>query len=99
MSTEQQKQQYLRDVNQTAERVKQFVKQQHSPQLQQQQQETFQRVPLPGQGAPMLALNATSGSGSTLEMWEESVDQRLNEIDSKLNGSDLSSFTKGEMDF
>ena len=57
-------------------------------------------MPLPGNGAPMLGLNATSGSGSTLEMWEESVDQRLNEIDSKLNGSDLSAIlTKDDMDF
>ena len=105
MPTEEQKQQYLKDVSEAAERVKQYIKLQHSPQLQrqqqqQQQQETFERIPLPGNDASMLGLNATSGSGSTLEMWEESVDQRLSEIDSKLNGSDLSAIlTKDDMDF
>ncbi|CAL9737927.1 ribonucleotide reductase inhibitor protein Sml1p [Monosporozyma servazzii] len=86
MTTEEQKQQYLKEVNEAAERVKEHVKLQQSPQLQRQQEEAFQRVPLPGNNAPMLSLNATSGSGSTLEMWEESVDERLN----KINDSELS---------
>ena len=100
VALKRQKQQYLKDVSEAAERVKQHIRIQHSPQLQRQQQETFERIPLPGNGAPMLGLNAVSGSGSTLEMWEESVDQRLSEIDSKLNGSDLSAIlTKDDMDF
>ncbi|CAL9732043.1 ribonucleotide reductase inhibitor protein Sml1p [Monosporozyma unispora] len=98
MSTEEQKQQYLKDVNEASERVKEYVKLQHSPQLKRQQAEAeqFQRVPLPGNNAPMLSLNATSGSGSTLEMWEESVDERLN----KINDNELSNIlNNNDMDF
>lgn len=97
MTTEEQKQQYLKEVNEAAERVKQYVKLQQSPQLQrQQQEEAFQRVPLPGNNAPMLSLNATSGSGSTLEMWEESVDERLN----KINDNELSNIINtNDIDF
>lgn len=101
MNTEEQKQQYLKDVSEASERVKQYVKTQHSPELQRKEQATFERVPLAGGNGmpPMLSLNATAGSGSTLEMWEEGVDQRLNEIDGKLEKSDLSSmFQKGELD-
>ncbi|CCK70645.1 ribonucleotide reductase inhibiting protein SML1 KNAG_0E03910 [Huiozyma naganishii CBS 8797] len=100
-TTEQQRQAYLRDVHQAADRVKQHVQTLHSPQLA-QQQPVFERRAL-NQAPPMLAQNAMTGSGSTLEMWEEGVEKRLDDIDRKLGGSDLSDmFAKGkveDMDF
>lgn len=100
---QEQREQYLRDVSQTGEKIKEYIKLQHDPKAQQQEeQKSFERVPLPNnlqQQLPMLSLNATAGSGSTLEMWEENVDQRLNDIDRKLNGSDLSSmFATGKVE-
>lgn len=100
---EEQKNQYLRELNETSERVRQHVIQEHSVDSPVETQEAeFKRVPLPAMNLapPMLEKNATTNSSSTLEMWEEGVDQRLNDIDNKMNKSDLSVFfTKGEMEF
>ena len=100
---EEQKNQYLKELNETSERVKEFVRQEqtaNSPSA--APAADFKRVPLPSmnRAPPMLEKNATAGSSSTLQMWEDGVDQRLNEIDNRMNKSDLSVFfTKGEMEF
>lgn len=55
----------------------------------------YKRVPLPASTpAPMLVNQRTVSSTSSLEVWEDSLDQRLNTIDSdimrnKLGSSDL----------
>lgn len=100
---EEQKTQYLKELNETSERVREHVRQEQankSPEVAQSSE--FKRVPMPKMNVPppMLEKNATAGSSSTLEMWDENVNQRLNEIDNKMNKSDLSVFfTKGEMEF
>ncbi|SMN18728.1 similar to Saccharomyces cerevisiae YML058W SML1 Ribonucleotide reductase inhibitor involved in regulating dNTP production [Maudiozyma saulgeensis] len=100
---DEQKTQYLKELNETSERVREHVRQEQaskSPEV--TQSSDFKRVPMPSMGVPppMLAKNSNVGSSSTLEMWDENVNQKLNEIDNKMNKSDLSVFfTKGEMEF
>ncbi|CCF59828.1 hypothetical protein KAFR_0I00470 [Kazachstania africana CBS 2517] len=101
---EQKKAGYLKELNATSDRIRQHVMQ--SPNLTKEAAAKlddfkFDRVPLPvmQNEPPMLEKNATTRSGSTLEMWEEHVDQRLNAVDAKLRNSDLSSmFASGKLE-
>lgn len=93
----EQKNEYLKDVHEAGDRIRQHVQiVRESPQL--ANMPTFERVAL-GSAAPMLEKNATTRSGSTLEMWEENVDQRLNAIDEKKVQNLFSSGSIEEMDF
>lgn len=118
---EQTKIEYLKDLNSVSDRIRHHVAVSHQQEPAAAaaaaptatKANEFKRVPLPTMNVapPMLEKNCTSSfyeSGSTLEMWEEGVDQKLNAIDqdiqkNKLGAAELNKvFSNGkveEMDF
>ncbi|CCD24788.1 ribonucleotide reductase inhibiting protein SML1 NDAI_0D04750 [Naumovozyma dairenensis CBS 421] len=118
---EKSKLEYLKDVNSAADRIRHHLAMSHQQEVEEANRAQaattvvpeFKRVPLPTMNTapPMLEKNCTSSfyeSGSTLEMWEESVEQKLQNIDqdiksNKFGAADLNTmFASGkieEMDF